>query len=135
MEERFYLCETCNNLAVLAIASGVTMECCGDPMTKLQANCEEVGHEKHLPVCCDISCHKMTVKVGSELHPSTEEHHIVFICLETDREIVIHYLDHKESPEAVIRFDGNPTALYAYCNVHGLWKTEIKSEKEGCCTK
>lgn len=132
MEERFYLCEVCNNLAILAIASGVTLECCGEPMTKLQANEKEEGHEKHLPVCCDISCHKMVIKVGSQPHPYTTDHHIVFICLETDKEMVIRYLEHDEVPEATIRFEGKPVAVYAYCNVHGLWKTDVKCNEEVC---
>ena len=135
MEERFYLCEVCNNLAILAIASGVTLECCGETMTQLQANEKEEGHEKHLPICCDISCHKMRIKVSSQPHPCTAEHHIVFICLETDKEMVIHYLEHEEVPEATIYFDGIPKAVYAYCNIHGLWKTEVKPDGGACSTR
>lgn len=126
------MCEVCNNLAVMAIASGVTMECCGDPMTCLKANVQDEGHEKHLPVCCEVECHKMKIMVGSQPHPATREHHIVFICLHTDKEVIIHYFDPEEVPEAVIRFDGKPIAVYAYCNIHGLWKTDIPCEKDFC---
>ena len=32
-----------------------------------------------------------------------------------------------EEPKASFCFyDDEPVAIYAYCNLHGLWKTEIK---------
>lgn len=129
MEERFYLCEVCGNLAIMAIASGITMECCGEKMTKLEANVSDAGHEKHVPIVVSVDCHSMKVRVGSNEHPMTEEHHIKFICLHTTKECIIRHLQIDEKPEACIRFSGTPIAVYAYCNKHGLWKANIENEK------
>ena len=36
------------------------------------------------------------------------------------------YNDLKDKPEAVICTCGSkPVAVYEYCNLHGLWKTEL----------
>lgn len=125
MEERFYLCEVCGNLAIMAIASGVTMECCGEKMTHLQANTSDGDMEKHIPVVTEREEGSMRIKVGSKPHPSTSEHHIKFICLQTDKEVIIRYLMFDEAPEACIRYTGKPVAVYSYCNIHGLWKTTL----------
>ena len=37
MEDRFFSCETCGNLVMMLIASGVTPVCCGEEMTELVA--------------------------------------------------------------------------------------------------
>ena len=35
-------------------------------------------------------------------------------------------IDLKDKPEAVIcTCNGKPKAVYEYCNLHGLWKTEL----------
>lgn len=130
MEERFYFCETCGNLLFAAIASGVIPYCCGDQMTLLQPNTTDGKHEKHLPVCTVSSDHCMTVRVGAEPHPMSTEHNIRFVCLETDSEIIVHYLEVDGPAEACIRFSGQPRAVYAYCNLHGLWRTDIQVVNE-----
>lgn len=130
MEEKFYFCNTCGNLMIAAIASGVIPYCCGDEMTLLKPNTEDGNHEKHLPVVNLTSSQSVNVKIGSVPHPMTTQHNIRFICLETDRGIIVHYLNVDEPPEADICFDGVPIAVYAYCNVHGLWRTPVKT-----CTK
>lgn len=125
MEERFYFCEACGNLLFAAIASGVTPQCCGEEMTVLQANTHEEKGEKHLPVVECIDANTIRVKIGSELHPMTKEHGIRFVCVETDLGITIRYLQPDETPEIVIKCNGKPKTIYAYCNQHGLWRKDI----------
>lgn len=125
MEERFYFCESCGNFMIAAIASGVIPHCCGDEMTLLRPNTTDGNKEKHVPVAEYTSQHSLRIKVGSELHPMTEEHNIRFICLETTVGGIIRYLEVNEAPEVCIRFNGKPVAVYAYCNKHGLWKADI----------
>ena len=93
--------------------------------------------EKHLPV---VECQKdgsVKVKVGSKQHPMTPEHHISFICLETEHGAQVKYLMPDEAPEAVFQTGRDkPVAVYAYCNIHGLWKTDVKEStctKKSCC--
>ena len=52
------------------------------------------------------------------------EHHISFIYVETEDGGI--RVDLKDKPEAVICTCGSkPVAVYEYCNLHGLWKTEL----------
>ena len=94
-------------------------------MTKLEPGTVEASHEKHIPVV-DVDGNTVTVTIGSVEHPMTEEHHIVWVYLQTDRGGQRKCLEIGKAP--VVKFalaDEKPVAAYAYCNIHGLWKTEI----------
>ena len=55
-----------------------------------------------------------------------EEHHIEWIYLELENGGSRKALSPGEAPEAVFHTAGvKPVAVYAYCNLHGLWKTEL----------
>ena len=69
---------------------------------------------------------EVVVTVGSVIHPMAEEHSILWICLETDKGVYRKYLEVGKAPVAVFSLvDEKPVAVYAYCNLHGLWKKEI----------
>lgn len=129
MEVKFYHCETCGNLLFATFASGVTPECCGQEMTELKANEQEGVGEKHLPEVELLDCCTMRIKVGSILHPASKEHGIRFVGLVTSRAVVFRYLEDDEVPDIVMRFDGKPKAVFAYCNLHGLWCKDLKDCK------
>ena len=125
MENRFFRCEHCGNIVGLIHDAGVPMMCCGQKMTKLEAGMVEASLEKHIPV---VKVDEKTVKVvvGSVLHPMTEEHNISWVYLKTDRGGQRKNLNVNFSPEVEFALaDEKPLAVYAYCNLHGLWKTEI----------
>ena len=65
--------------------------------------------------------------VGSVTHPMTAEHFIQWVVVETDREALIHWFHPDEAPEAVFALAEGQTAkaVYAYCNLHGLWKQDL----------
>lgn len=132
MEERFYFCNSCGNLMIAAIASGVIPHCCGEKMTLLKPNTTDGNKEKHVPVVSYTSSHSLKVNVGSEPHPMSHDHNIRFICLETSVGAVIRYLNEDDPPEAIIRFTGKPIAVYAYCNIHGLWRAEVPKADTTC---
>lgn len=123
---KFYICEKCGNIAELVHHSGVSLVCCGQKMTKLEAGVVEASHEKHLPVVT-VKGNTVRVSVGSVNHPMTEEHHIPWIVLETVRATHRKYLAPSDKPEAefVLSEGETPIMVYAYCNLHGLWKTEL----------
>jgi superoxide reductase len=70
----------------------------------------------------------ITVKVGSVEHPMIKEHHIEWIAIETSSGNQRKELDPLGKPEA--RFALLPgekvKTVYEYCNLHGLWKLDIK---------
>lgn len=121
---KFYVCAHCGNLITYMHASGVQVVCCGDKMQELTPNTTEAAREKHLPVITR-SGETVTVKVGSVPHPMAEEHHIEWIILETKQGYQKKDLKPGEKPEAVFALTGGDevVAAYAYCNLHGLWKT------------
>ena len=124
-ETRFYICEKCGNTVGMIHASGVPLVCCGQKMTALEAGTVEASREKHIPVV-EVNGNNVKVIVGSVLHPMTEEHSIEWVYLETDKGGQRKALLAGDSPEVNFALsDEKPIAVYAYCNLHGLWKTEI----------
>jgi len=123
--QRFFICSICGNLAELIEDSGPTMSCCGIPMDELVPNTVEASVEKHLPVV-EKTAQGIDVKVGSVPHPMEKEHHISFVYVSTEQGGQRKDLKIGDSPEAAFSFaDDKPLAAFAYCNLHGLWKTEI----------
>ena len=124
-ETRFYICEKCGNTVGMIHASGVPLVCCGQKMTAIEAGTVEASREKHIPVV-EVSENAVKVVVGSVLHPMTEEHSITWVYLETDKGGQRKNLAAGEAPEVTFALaDEKPIAVYAYCNLHGLWKTKI----------
>ncbi len=124
-DNKFYICEKCGNIVGMIHNGGVPMMCCGQKMTKLEAGVVEASHEKHIPVVA-VEGNTVRVNVGSVTHPMSEEHHIAWVYLQTNRGGQRKCLDVNGAPEVVFALaDETPVAVYAYCNLHGLWKAEI----------
>ena len=124
-ETKFYICEHCGNLVHVVNDARVPMMCCGQKMTKLEAGAVEASHEKHVPVV-KVEGNSVRVEVGSVAHPMAEEHSILWVALESDKGLYRKHLEVGKAPEAVFALaDEKPVAVYAYCNLHGLWKSEI----------
>ena len=122
---KFYICEKCGNLVEKIEDSGVSMVCCGQKMTPIVAGTVEASREKHIPVAT-VEGNVVKVSVGSVEHPMAEEHSILWVELKTDKGVQRKNLVVGEPP--VVSFalaDEKPLEVYAYCNLHGLWKSEI----------
>ena len=124
-KNRFYICEKCGNIVEMVNASGVTPHCCGQKMSVLEAGVVEASREKHIPEV-EVLDGRVNVVVGSVLHPMAEEHSILWIELVSDKGVQRKYLNPGEAPAASFLLkDEKPIEVYAYCNIHGLWKKEI----------
>jgi len=119
----FYRCELCGNMVALMKKGGGTLTCCGQAMTKLEANSTDAAQEKHVPVITREGG-KLKVSVGSVLHPMLPEHHIEWIALATEDKVEIVYLKPGMEPKAEFNEVASGT-VYEYCNLHGLWKAEF----------
>lgn len=126
MKPVFYRCNVCNNVIVKLLDSGVPVECCGDYMEELVPRTADAGVEKHLPVVVCVDDSTVEVTVGSVDHPMLPEHYIQFIYVETEHGGQIAYLKPGERPFAVFKVTERVVAVYEYCNIHGLWKTDVK---------
>lgn len=119
----FYRCEVCGNMVGLIKNGGGKLVCCGKPMVKLEANTTDAAKEKHVPVASRKDG-KIYVEIGSTAHPMTEEHYIEWIAVVSDSGTERINLSPMDEPKAV--FCDKPNAeVYAYCNLHGLWKSSI----------
>ena len=124
-KERFYLCRHCGNVIGMIHDAGVPVFCCGNKMEGLTPNTVEASGEKHVPVV-SVQDDVVHVSVGSTAHPMTPEHSIEWIYLQTNRGGQRKALNNDEAPEVKFALkEETPVAVYAYCNLHGLWMTEI----------
>ena len=124
-ETKFFICEHCGNLVQVINDARVPMICCGQKMTKLEAGVVEVSHEKHIPVV-KVEGNTVVVEIGSVAHPMTAEHSIEWVYLQTEAGGQRKDLTPNDAPAVSFALQGEkPVAVYAYCNLHGLWKTEL----------
>lgn len=124
-ETKFFVCKHCGNLIGMIENSGVPVVCCGEKMTELVANTVDASVEKHTPVVT-VNGDKIEVVIGSVEHPMLDEHFIKWIYVETKKGGQRKSLKPGEAPKAAfVVTDDEPVAVYAYCNLHGLWKTVI----------
>ncbi|MBE6739045.1 MAG: desulfoferrodoxin [Ruminococcaceae bacterium] len=124
-ENKFFICEHCGNLIGMINDAGVPMMCCGQKMTKLEAGTVEASLEKHVPVV-KVEDNIVKVEIGSVAHPMVSEHSILWVYLQTDRGGQRKCLEVGSEPAVSFALrDEKPVAVYAYCNLHGLWMTEL----------
>ena len=125
METKFYICEHCGNIIGMVHSAGVPVVCCGEKMKPLIPGTVEASREKHIPEV-HVDGDVVRVAVGSVLHPMTEDHNISWVYLETDVGGQRKSLTPGSEPVVEFKLAGEkPKAVYAYCNLHGLWKAEI----------
>ncbi|MCL2664501.1 MAG: desulfoferrodoxin [Defluviitaleaceae bacterium] len=147
-KQKFFLCKVCGNMIGRLNDKGSGISCCGEPMSEIIANTAEASTEKHLPVidceecCCgddDCGCEdeacscggggciRLCVSVGAAPHPMDESHRIMFVYVETERGGQRKCLCASETPKTCFCLNNDkPIAVYAYCNLHGLWRTDCK---------
>ena len=123
MKQVFYRCNHCGNIVAFVKASGVPVVCCGEKMTEIIPGTVDASREKHIPVW-SVDGNIVHVSVGSVEHPMLPEHYIEWISLETKQGNQRKELRPGEKPEACFALcEGDEVeAVYAYCNLHGLWK-------------
>ncbi len=122
---KFYICEHCGNIIGMVHDSGVPVVCCGQKMTRLEPGTVEASHEKHIPVV-SIEDGKVKVDIGSVPHPMIDEHFIQWVYLQTDRGGQRKCLSPGDAPEVNFALaEEKPVAVFAYCNLHGLWVAEL----------
>ncbi len=123
MEQKFFVCKTCGNIIAMVKNAGVPVMCCGAKMTEIIPGTTEAATEKHIPVY-KVEDNKVFVTVGSVEHPMEDAHYIEWISLQTKQGNQRKELHPGEEPKACFAIcDGDEVeAVYAYCNLHGLWK-------------
>ncbi|MGO5052382.1 desulfoferrodoxin family protein [Lachnospiraceae bacterium LCP25S3_G4] len=120
---KFYKCSICGNMIAYTENKGIPVTCCGEEMKELIPNTVDASNEKHVPIV-KTDGNKVHVTIGAAPHPMTEEHHIAWVALETKEGN-----QRKELPLAdpevsfMLCDEDQVVSAYAYCNLHGLWKS------------
>ena len=129
-----YKCPKCQLTVEIAVPCGCTepcMRCCGEKLVPMLPKSVDEAHEKHLPVVSKTE-KGLHVKVGSVDHPMLEAHHIVWIEVVAGSKVIRKYLKPGDTPEADFPLCENcccgceKILVREYCNIHGLWQTEVK---------
>ena len=99
--------------------------CCGQKMKELVPGTTDAAFEKHVPDF-KVEGNRVIVNVGSVAHPMTPEHYIAWVALQTKQGVQRKALTPNDPPSVCFTLcDGDEVeAVYAYCNLHSLWKAE-----------
>ncbi len=123
MEMKFYRCETCGQIVAVVKKTACPVVCCGKPMKEIVPGTSDGALEKHVPVV-EVIGDVVKVKVGAVAHPMLPEHYIEWVSLQTKFGNQRKALAPGQAPEVCFRLcEGDEVeAVYAYCNLHSLWK-------------
>ena len=114
---KIYQCEACKK--VIITKDELNLE----GWREIKAGETDAAQEKHVPVY-EVKCGKVRVAVGSVMHPMSVEHSIEWVLLETTQGYQVKYLTPDVAPEVAFGLSAGEkvVGVYAYCNLHGLWK-------------
>lgn len=123
MEVRIYRCKHCGQMVAMVDKKKCPVMCCGEPMEELVPCSTDAAVEKHVPVY-EVKDNLVTVTVGSIEHPMSEEHYIEWVLLKTKQGNQRKALQPGDEPKVCFSIcEGDEVeAVYAYCNLHSLWK-------------
>jgi Desulfoferrodoxin len=123
MEMKFYRCEVCGQIIAIVKKTGVPVMCCGQKMTEIVPGTTDAAVEKHVPVY-EVKDNKVYVTIGEVIHPMLPEHYIEWVAIQTKAGNQRKALHPGEEPKACFSIcEGDEVqAVYAYCNLHSLWK-------------
>ncbi len=123
MEMKFYRCSHCGQIIAIVKKTGVPIICCGEPVQEIVPCSTDAALEKHVPVyTVEGNCVK--VCVGSTAHPMLPEHYIEWVAIQTKFGNQRKALTPGSEPKVCFSLcEGDELlAVYAYCNLHSLWK-------------
>ncbi len=123
MEMIFYRCRHCGQIVAIVKGTRVPLMCCGEKMERIEPGTTDASLEKHVPVY-EKKDGTVLVKVGSIEHPMVAEHYIEWISIQTKNGNQRKVLTPLDKPDATfyVAPDDEVIAVYAYCNLHSLWK-------------
>ena len=123
-----YKCQVCSNLIEVILPGVGELVCCSEPMELLKAksyNEEAELFEKHVPVVVFNEEGERIIRVGSQLHPMTKEHYIMFIEAVSKDKNNAHLRYFYPEDDPCMEEPCECSAISRdYCNIHGLWEGE-----------
>ncbi|MBQ7351343.1 MAG: desulfoferrodoxin [Clostridia bacterium] len=123
MKQRFFKCKHCGQIIAIVKDTEIPVVCCGERMEEIIPSSTDASVEKHVPIY-EVKDNKVIVNVGSVEHPMEPAHYIEWISLQTKQGNQRKLLSPNSAPSVCFAIcEGDEVeAVYAYCNLHGLWK-------------
>lgn len=123
MEQKFYQCKKCGNIIAQVKLKGNPVMCCDEEMKQIIPGTSDGAKEKHVPVY-KREQNRVIVMVGEIGHPMTDEHYIEWVSIQTKFGNQRKALNPGDEPKVCFSLCENDEIeeVYAYCNLHGLWK-------------
>ena len=120
---KFYICKTCGKIIAIVKETAVPTMCCGQKMEEIVPGTTDAAAEKHVPVF-EVKDQKVFVTVGAVPHPMLPEHYIEWVSIQTKLGNQRKELKPGDEPKVCFSIceDDEVLAVYAYCNLHSLWK-------------
>ncbi len=121
---KFYRCMRCGNQIEMIHDAGPNPICCGADMREMIPGTSDGAAEKHVPAV-SVDGNRVSVQIGETIHPMMEAHYIEWILIETKKGTQRRNLAPSDEPKAsfLLEADDELVAVYAYCNLHGLWES------------
>ena len=97
------------------------IKCCGEQMVDVVANSVEASIEKHKP----------QIRINGDVveavvpHVMDDDHYIEWMGIEGDGIYAKINFEPGQKAKAMFPYVKG-SKIFAYCNLHGLWETEIK---------
>lgn len=120
---QIYKCNVCGNIVEMTHAGAGELVCCNQPMQLMKENTEDAATEKHVPII-EKTDSAVIVRVGEIPHPMEDEHYIEWIEILAYGKNYKKFLKPGDEPVATFKIDAESVIARAYCNLHGLWKSE-----------
>ena len=123
MEVKFFICKKCGKIVEIIKPSACPTMCCGEAMAELVPGTSDGAREKHVPVY-EVRDNVVSVTVGEAEHPMLDAHYIEWIAVQTQNGLQRKLLKPGDAPKATFLLSEGESmeAVYAYCNLHSLWK-------------
>jgi len=121
---QIYKCSVCGNITQVLHTGIGELVCCGKPMELQKENTVDASLEKHVPVI-EKTEKGVKIKIGAIAHPMEEAHFIEWIQVVADGIAQRKYLLPGDLPEVEFCVQAEKITARAYCNLHGLWQSQI----------
>lgn len=124
---QIYKCPVCDTMVEIIDEVGMELVCCGPPMVCLGEQTDQPGSDEHRPRLIREDG-GLKVAVGESAHPMDEDHHISWIEVFADGQVIRRYLGPGQPAEAHFPISPDRALARCYCNRHGLWKGAIQKD-------
>lgn len=112
-------CTICGKIS--EVDGNEAIMCCGKEMEDIIPNSVDCAIEKHVPTYEKVE-DEIFVKVN---HVMEKDHYIEWIWMvDGDEKIKVELYPEQEASNRFPYIKG--AKIYAYCNRHGLWETEVE---------